>query len=139
MENRMKIMALLSICLLLPLDAIAGETTFVVGSRPWNFAQRSRENHLTMHMRGPEGMRATQGGGVGQFPAVGPGHVSNSYAIGNWVQVDMVLGDGSEGLIMIENDQTNKGDQQSVSDILGELIETYQSDDQVNHSQETTR
>jgi hypothetical protein len=31
---------------------------------------------------------------------------------------------------MIENDQTNSGDQQSVSDILGELIETYQGDDQ---------
>ena len=130
----MKIMAPLSICLLLPLDALAGETTFVVGSRPWNFSQRSRENHLTMHMRGPDGMRASEGGVAGQSAAAGPGYVSNSYAIGNWVQVDMVLGDGSEGLIMIENDQTNKGDQQSVSDILGELIETYQTDDQVHRS-----
>ncbi len=131
----MKITRPLCIFLLLPLQAFAGETTFVVGSRPWNFSQRSRENHLTMHMRGPEAMRATQEGPGGQAAAAGPGYVSNSYAIGNWVQVDMVLGDGSEGLIMIENDQTNNGDQQSVSDILGELIETYQSDDQANHSQ----
>ncbi len=47
----------------------------------------------------------------------------------------MILGDGSEGLIMIENDQTNNGDQQSISDILGELIETYQSNDNVNQTQ----
>lgn len=131
----MKMMVSLSICLLFPLDAIAGETTFVVGSRPWNFSQRNRENHLTLHMRGPEAMRASQGGIAGQSTTARPHYVSNSYAIGNWVQVEMVLGDGSEGLIMIENDQTNNGDQQSVSDILGELIETYQADDQVNHSE----
>ncbi|SFQ69730.1 hypothetical protein SAMN05421853_12512 [Roseivivax halotolerans] len=131
----MKTIVALSIFLTFPLDVFAGETTFVVGSRPWNFSQRSRENHITMHMRGPEGMTAPQSGAAVQGGSGGPGYVSNSYAIGNWVQVDMVLGDGSEGLIMIENDQTNNGDQQSVSDILGELIETYQADDQANYSQ----
>ncbi|MBS1302701.1 hypothetical protein [Loktanella sp. SALINAS62] len=131
----MKIIAPLSICLLLPLEAVAGETPFVIGSRPWNFAPRSRENHLTLHMRGPDAMRATKGDADGPSGASGPGYVSNSYAIGNWVQVYMTLGDGSEGLIMIENDQTNNGKQQSVSDILGDLIKTYQGDDQVNHSQ----
>lgn len=126
MEKNMKYTVTMCILLLLPLDAFAGETTFVTGARPWNFAQRSRESHLTMQLRGPEGMRVIQGGQT----AAGPGYISNSYAIGNWVQVEMLLGDGSEGLIMIENDQTNAGDQQSVSDILGELIETYQGDDQ---------
>lgn len=107
---------------------IAGETTFVIGARPWNFQPRSRENHLNLQMNGPDALR--QGGaeiGVG----VGPGYpgypiISNSYAIGNWIQVDMDLGDGSEGLIMIENHQTNNGDQQSVSDVMGELIDAYQ-------------
>jgi hypothetical protein len=88
-----------------------------------------------MHMRGPDAMRSTPGNTSGQAATAGYSNISNSYAIGNWVQVDMILGDGSEGLIMIENDQTNSGDQQSVSDILGEVIETYQSDDQANNSQ----
>lgn len=130
----MKRIAPLALCLLSPLDALAGETTFVTGSRPWNFSQRSKETHLSMHMRGPDAMRGQGAGIPGQAGPAGAGYVSNSYAIGNWVQVDMILGDGSEGLIMIENDQTNQGDQQSVSDILGEVIETYQSDDQISQS-----
>jgi hypothetical protein len=128
----MKFMITICFFLLLPLDAFAGETTFVIGARPWNFSQRSRENHLTLQMRGPEAMEARQAGQA----AAGPINISNSYAIGNWVQVEMLLGDGSEGLIMIENDQTNKGDQQSVSDILGKLIETYQADERNNNEQQ---
>lgn len=126
----------ITICMLLgaPPTAFAGETTIVNGARPWNFSQRSRENHLTLHMNGPEALQRPAGGQIvgglaaGGQPAGAP-YVSNSYAIGNWVQVDMVLGDGSEGLIMIENDQTNRGNQQSVSDILGSLIDTYQAND----------
>lgn len=118
-------------CLLLPFpkEALAGETTFVIGSRPWNFANRSRENHLAMHMRGPNG--AESGFSSSNFGASGyPGYPvsSTSYAIGNWVQVDMHLGDGSEGLIMIENHQNNQGNQQSLSDALGEIMESYQTD-----------
>lgn len=109
---------------------MAGETTFVIGARPWNFQPRSRESHLRLHMAGPDATRGQGGvfaGGAGGGAGVtGYPINSNSYAIGNWVQIDMHLGDGSEGLIMVENDQTNSGDQQSVSDVLGELIDTYQ-------------
>lgn len=119
----MKFPATICMLLLFPLDALAGETSFVNGAKPWNFSQRSRENHLALQVRGREGLKTT-GGSPTQAGAV---YVSNSYAIGNWVQVEMLLGDNSEGLIMIENDQTNAGNQQSVSDILSGLIETYQA------------
>lgn len=107
---------------------MAGETTFVIGARPWNFQPRSREHHLNMQLTGPDALAR----GAGSFPGGGgpgfPGYpiTSNSYAVGNWIQVEMHLGDGSEGLIMIENDQTNNGDQQSLSDVMGELINAYQ-------------
>ena len=105
---------------------MAGETTFVIGARPWNFQARSRENHLSMQMRGREALQRgpMENGGGPRHP--GYPIISNSYAIGNWIQVDMHLGDGSEGLIMIENHQTNNGDQQSVSNVLGELMSAYQ-------------
>ncbi len=117
----------IAICMVLgtPPTAFAGETTAVNGARPWNFSPRSRENHLALHMNGPQAMQRSAGG----LAEAGAGYVSNSYAIGNWVHVEMVLGDGSEGLMMIENDQTNRGNQQSVSDILGSLIESYQTND----------
>ncbi|MBO9432322.1 hypothetical protein [Sulfitobacter sp. R18_1] len=126
---------ILVVCLLLPVpkEVWAGETTFVIGSRPWNFANRSRENHLTMQMRGPDSF----GGAPSPPNLTASGHhgypvSSTSYAIGNWVQVDMHLGDGSEGLIMIENHQNNQGNQQSVSDALGEIIDSYQTDASTN-------
>lgn len=116
---------------------MAGETTFVIGARPWNFQPRSREHHLSMQMSGPDALEraaASFAGGPGSGAPGTPGYpgapgypiTSNSYAIGNWIQVDMNLGDGSEGLIMIENHQTNNGDQQSVSNVLGELMTAYQ-------------
>lgn len=130
-ENAMKILILPSLLLLLlpSYEVMAGETTFVNGARPWNFSPRSRENHLTMQMRGPDASReATAGNVAGLTGYPGVTYSSQSTAIGNWIQVEMTLGDGSEGLVMIENDQTNNGDQQSLSDILGEIIETYQAD-----------
>jgi hypothetical protein len=129
--QQMKEVLLLCICMTAGTSGticMAGETTFVIGARPWNFQPRSRENHLSLQMSGPDALRRgpmENGGGMG---AGHPGFpiISNSYAIGNWIQVDMLLGDGSEGLIMIENHQTNNGDQQSVSDVMGDLIKAYQ-------------
>lgn len=124
----MKNAALICLCLFAPLEALGAETTGVIGSTPWDFEPRSREHHLAMQLQGPGS------GQVGGFPGQGgisgyPGYpiYSNSYAIGNWIQVDMNLGDGSEGMIMIENHQTNDGNQQSTSDVLGDLIEILQS------------
>lgn len=122
----MKYTVTICIFLLFPLYAFAGETTFVTGARPWNFAPRSKENHLMMQLSGGASSSAKASGQTNG----GPTYISNSYAIGNWVQVEMILGDGSEGLIMIENIQKNAGNQQSVSDILGDLIKTYQTNDQ---------
>jgi len=127
--------ALLPLLVLLPLSetpaAFAGETTFVIGARPWNFTPRSRENHLNFQLRGPGSAGPNNGGGLTSgypgFPVS-----SSANAIGNWVQVEMNLGDGSEGLIMIENDQTNSGDQQAVSDALGEIIKVFQTEDSTN-------
>ncbi|MBD3677386.1 MAG: hypothetical protein HUJ27_03185 [Rhodobacteraceae bacterium] len=125
-EVKMKLLHLACIALVLPIEAVAGETTFVIGARPWNFDQRSRSNHLNMQMMGPDG--SGQGfGGAGGYP--GFPAVSNAYAIGNWLQVEMTLAEGAEGLIMIENHQTSLGDQQAVSDVMGEIIDTYQADD----------
>lgn len=124
----MKGILLLCACVTAGTGCLAGETTFVVGARPWNFQPRSREHHLNLQMAGPDAtsrQAGTVGGGVAPGPSGYP-IASNSYAIGNWIQVDMHLGDGSEGLIMIENHQTSNGDQQAVSDVLGELIDTYQ-------------
>ncbi|WP_378949511.1 hypothetical protein [Paracoccus sp. R86501] len=115
-------------CLSAGTGCIAGETTFVAGARPWNFQPRSRENHLRLQMSGPDALKR-QSAGQTVGPATGAtGYqiLSNSYAIGNWIQVDMHLGDNSEGLIMIENHQTNEGTQHSVSDVLDQLIETYE-------------
>ncbi len=124
----MKKILIFCVCLTAGTSSTAGETTFVVGARPWNFQPRSSANHLNLQMSGPDalarGVAANRGGTETGYP--GYPITSNSYAIGNWIQVEMNLGDGSEGLIMIENHQTNKGDQQSVSDVLGELIDTYQ-------------
>lgn len=118
-------------CMTASTSCMAGETTFVIGARPWNFQPRSREHHLTMQMGGPDALErggAAFAGGTGPGIPGAPGYpvTSNSYAIGNWIQVEMHLGDGSEGLIMIENHQTNNGDQQSVSNVLGELMTAYQ-------------
>lgn len=125
---RRYLLPLLLVCT--PPEAVAGETTFVIGSRPWNFPQRSREHHLSMQLAGPDYARGTQGAGSAA-PTAGSSYpglpiISNSYAIGNWIQVDMNLAAGAEGLIMIENHQTNDGNQQSLSDVLGEIIDTLQ-------------
>lgn len=122
----MKLLHTACIMLMLPLEVLAGETTFVIGARPWNFDQRSRANHLNMQMMGPDGAGQSFGG-AGGYP--GMPAISNAYAIGNWLQVEMHLAEGAEGLIMIENHQTSEGDQQAVSDVLGEIIDTYQADD----------
>ena len=105
-------------------SSFAGETTFVTGARPWNFQPRSREYSLQMQTAGPDNAaRSAQGS---PFGGMGYPIQSNSYAIGNWIQVEMTLAEGAEGLIMIENHQTNSGDQSSVSDVLNDLIESYE-------------
>lgn len=42
---------------------------------------------------------------------------STSFAVGNWQQIEMTLGDGAEGLIMTENHQTNQAEAHSLSRI----------------------
>ncbi|WP_162799012.1 hypothetical protein [Paracoccus indicus] len=124
----MKGIVMLCACLSAGTGCLTGETIFVTGARPWNFPPRSRENHLRLQMTGPDAGRVQAGvlpGGATSGVA-GYNIQSNSYAIGNWIQVDMHLGDGSEGLIMIENHQTNDGTQHAVSDVLDQLIESYE-------------
>lgn len=124
----MKGIVMFCACLTAGTGCLAGETTFVTGARPWNFQPRSRENHLHLQMTGPDAGRAQAGALPGGTTSGVAGYniQSNSYAIGNWIQVDMHLGDGSEGLIMIENHQTNDGTQHAVSDVLDQLIESYE-------------
>lgn len=42
---------------------------------------------------------------------------STSFAVGNWQQIEMTLGDGAEGLIMTESHQTNQAEAHSLSKI----------------------
>ncbi|AJE48643.1 hypothetical protein [Celeribacter indicus] len=126
----MKYLLLPCLLLVAPAESFAGETTFMVGSRPWNFVPRSRETHLTMQMRGPDST-GQAGSGVGILSGGYPGYpvASSAYAVGNWIQIEMSLAEGAEGLIMVENHQTSEGSQQSLSDALGEIAESYQIDD----------
>lgn len=120
------IVALLTIC---PQHVFAGETTFVIGSRPYNFADRSRESHLTFQMRGPEWPNGGSSGGQASVGSSGYPVNSYAYSVGNWVQVDMNLAADAEGVIMIENHQDSSGDQQAVADAFGKIMETYQNED----------
>lgn len=119
----MRVNSLLVMSMLLPAPTVvlAGETTFVTGSRPWNFSGRSRENSLAIQQGGKASLSPQTSSAGGAAPTT-----STSYAIGSWVQIEMKLGDGSEGLIMLENHQTNNGNQQAVSSALGDLIESLQ-------------
>lgn len=106
--------------LLLPMAADAGGT-FATGSKPWSFENRSRENHLTMQMRGPGAAPGSVSAGYPGMPVI-----SNTYAIANWVQVDMVLGDNSTGNITIDSTQTSTGSQTATSVVDGEILELYE-------------
>lgn len=130
----MKSFLVTTLALAVAAPAYAGETTFVIGSRPWNFSDRSRESHLTIQQRGPDWGKPSSSAGAMPSGAGYPGYPgypvsSNSYSIGNWVQIDMHVAEGAEGLIMLENHQDNTGDQQSVSDALGKIMETFQTEE----------
>jgi len=90
---------------------------------PWNFRERSPETALTLtrqHMQDDLAARRAAQNPAGDG-GLGPGVTiinSNSYAIGNWQQIEMTLGDGAEGLIMTENHQDNGGDAQAISEVL---------------------
>ena len=126
MKNALLFPLVLTLITCLAREGFAGETPFVIGARPWNFESRSPQNHLLMQMRGRDGADLNAGNNPSTGSMQGYPIQSNSYAIGNWIQVEMILGEGADGLIMIENHQTSNGNQQSVSGVMNELIKTYQ-------------
>ena len=101
-------------------DVLAAGGTFSTGSKPWNFGNRSRENHLSMQMRGPTANSNSVTSGYPGMPVI-----SNTYAIANWIQVDMVLGDGATGDVTIDSTQTSEGSQTSTSVVDGEILKLY--------------
>lgn len=100
-------------------------------STPWNFRERSPEVALTLERQHRQDSLAEEQGHSTGLPNTQGMYVINSYsyAVGNWQQIEMTLGDGAEGLIMTENHQDNGGDAQAISAVLNKDTETIASGD----------
>ena len=113
------------------LQAEARERDSLMGPYPYDFpARASVQGSLLLQ----EAKRRNSSGGSGSG-ASGRGDInaetitntthagaiinnnSTSIAVGNWQQIEMLLGDGSEGLIMTENHQSNEAEANSLSEI----------------------
>lgn len=108
------------------LQVEARERDPLVGPYPYDFpARASIQGSLILQ----EAKRRNSASGSGSR-ASGSGDInagsiinnnSTSIAVGNWQQIEMILGDGSEGLIMTENHQSNQAEANSLSKINATL------------------
>ncbi|MDR5901109.1 hypothetical protein [Halomonas icarae] len=102
------------------LQVEARERDSLVGPYPYDFpARASVQGSLILQeakrRNGSSGSGArTSGSGDINAGAI-INNNSTSIAVGNWQQIEMMLGDGAEGLIMTESHQTNQAESNSQS------------------------
>ena len=106
----------------LTVSAVAGGRESLRGPAPWDFPERNRETAFAYQYARDNASRI--GAAAGIAGALGSGVVinSNTYAVGNWQQIEMTLGDGAEGLIMTENHQDNSGDTTAETQTLDDAV-----------------
>jgi len=106
--------------LLVPMaPANAWDREVLVGPHPWDFEPRNRETSLAYQQAEDAGNSELIGALVVGAAYGSPITINSvSYAVGNWQQIEMTLGDGAEGLIMTENHQNTNGDSNALSQVL---------------------
>lgn len=126
-QHQLKVISILLITL--GLTSVAGpcvaiERDSLVGPHPYDFPFRDRTSSLVLEENRRRASAPAAGACCGQQSGV----YSNSTAVGNWQQIEMILGDGAVGTIIVESDQNNEGNSYSVSDVLNERKESTTDD-----------
>ncbi len=106
--------------LLVPMaPANAWDREVLSGPHPWDFEPRNRETALAYQQAHDAGNSELIGALVVGAAYGSPITINSySYAVGNWQQITMDLGDGAEGLIMTESHQNTNGDSNALSQVL---------------------
>ncbi|UJQ93409.1 hypothetical protein [Mariluticola halotolerans] len=103
------------------MPAHAWDRETLLGPHSWDFEPRNRETALAYQQAHDAGNQELIGALVVGAAYGSPITINSfSYAVGNWQQITMELGDGAEGLIMTENHQTSNGDSNALSQVLNE-------------------
>ncbi len=99
--------------------AHAWDREVLSGPHPWDFEPRNRETALAYQQAHDAGNSELIGALVVGAAYGSPITINSySYAVGNWQQITMDLGDGAEGLIMTESHQNTNGDSNALSQVL---------------------
>lgn len=113
-------------------SAAAGGREPLVGPHPWDFPERNRQTSFAYQYARDNASGTNLGAAAGIAGALGSTVIinSNAYAVGNWQQIEMTLGDGAEGLIMTENHQDNSGNATADSRVLNDTEFSMESGDE---------
>ncbi|EPF2958748.1 hypothetical protein ACSL9D_004016 [Vibrio alginolyticus] len=106
----------------------------VRGPHPYDFPARNAQTSLVLQENRDRNRNsgAKQHGVLGGDMSAGVIINNTTIAAGNWQQIEMTLGDGSEGMIMSESHQDNTGDSQANSQVSNnsESLSNKQSSDE---------
>jgi hypothetical protein len=98
---------LVLLVLVVPTVAAAAAPHEPLGARPYAFPDRSPQSALILQRN-----RGSSSGGT-----AGIGALSTTYAVGNWTQINMTLGDGATGTISNVALQNNWGNSTATSNV----------------------
>lgn len=90
-----------------------------MGREGWNFASRNRTTYSQYQFieRSQNGNGVDGGGnGIGALNQYVTNYNSSSTSIGNYNEINQILGAGAEGYLAINNNQTSTGNQTSQAD-----------------------
>mgnify|MGYP000321349196 CR=1 FL=1 len=89
-----------------------------MGREGWNFASRNRTTYSQYQFLRQEQGTGTAGGGdgLGTLNQYVTNYNSSSTAIGNYSEINQILGDGAQGYLALNNKQKSTGSQTSDAD-----------------------